>query len=306
MIDLKVDFIMVFGDTGNEHPVTIEYVKNFHKQVNKDPVIVVKSDFSEQIAHKRMFVARDKRVKKRKQIKRDKKTGEIVSTKVISVRYTNKQKRRILENLHPSGNSFLDLCMWKGRFPSRMAQFCTVELKVNPAVSIEYFKWLDAGYDVVVWQGIRGEESPRRAKMPKTEDVGGGLWNYRPIHEWLVPELFAIMKKHGVEPNKLYKKGFGRVGCMPCINCVKKEVFEMSRRYPEQVDKIREWERIVSLVSKRGKATFFSAGKTGKGIVAGIDEVVSWGKTVRGNKVIDLFSEFEEIPVCSSSYGLCE
>ena len=33
----------------------------------------------------------------------------------------------------------LDLCIWKGRFPSRKAQFCTSELKTMPLV--EYLVW---------------------------------------------------------------------------------------------------------------------------------------------------------------------
>lgn len=306
MIELEIDFIMVFGDTGNEHPVTIEYVKNFHKQVGKDPVIIVKADFSEQIAKKRMFIARDRRVKKRRSVKRDSE-GKKISVKVSRVRYTNKAKRRILDNLHPSGNPFLDLCMWKGRFPSRMAQFCTQELKVFPAIQQEYFKWIDKGYNVVAWQGIRAEESLKRANMPISEEVGGGLWSYRPIHKWLVKDLFDIMNRHGVKPNDLYKKGFSRVGCMPCINCTKSEVFEMSRRYPEEVERISQWERKVALVSKRGAGSFFAVGKTGKDQISNIHQVVSWGKTTkRGSKNTDLFAEFEEIPVCSSAYGLCE
>ena len=37
------------------------------------------------------------------------------------LRWSNKAKRRALAVMYPSGNPFLDLCMWKGRFPSRMA-----------------------------------------------------------------------------------------------------------------------------------------------------------------------------------------
>ena len=39
---------------------------------------------------------------------------------------------RALELLIATGNPFLDLCMMKGRFPSRKAQFCTQELKRFP------------------------------------------------------------------------------------------------------------------------------------------------------------------------------
>src|SRR3546814_5551271 len=76
-------------------------------------------------------------------------------------RWTNKAKRRALKVLHPTGNPFLDLCLWKGRFPSRKAQFCTEELKRNIAVEFQV-DLIDQGHTVVSWQGIRRDESLNR------------------------------------------------------------------------------------------------------------------------------------------------
>ncbi len=64
--------------------------------------------------------------------------------------------------LHASGNPFLDLCMIKGRFPSRKAQFCTQELKLAPMkawmLSMGYGHWTNV-------VGIRADEPRRVAKM---------------------------------------------------------------------------------------------------------------------------------------------
>jgi len=65
--------------------------------------------------------------------------------------------------------------------------------------------------------------------------------------------------KHGIKPNPLYKQGMGRVGCMPCIHAKKDEILEISKRFPEEIKRVAEWERLVTQVNVLGAgATFFS------------------------------------------------
>jgi len=45
---------------------------------------------------------------------------------------------------------------------------------------------------------------------------------------------------------------------MPCIMCAKDELREIATRWPEEVARVREWERLVSIASKLGAATFFA------------------------------------------------
>lgn len=72
-----------------------------------------------------------------------------------------------------------------------------------------------------------------------------------------VEEVFAISRRHGVESNPLYGWGLHRVGCFPCINCSKAELALVDRYFPEQIERLEEWKRIVSEACKRGSATFF-------------------------------------------------
>lgn len=141
--------------------------------------------------------------------------------------------------------------------------------------------------------------------MWDTENNGSLV--YRPLVEWSKEACFAILKKHGVEPNPLYKLGCGRVGCMPCIMARKAEIREMAQRFPEHVDKLREWERVVRLCSKREVSTFFSCDTIpGEGDTrAEIDSVVEWSKTGRGGMQYSMEAMMEP-PACSSLYGLCE
>lgn len=46
------NFIPIFADTGNEHPVTVNYVRNLHTMAGGPEVIIVKGDFSEKLNKK--------------------------------------------------------------------------------------------------------------------------------------------------------------------------------------------------------------------------------------------------------------
>ncbi|WP_429844531.1 phosphoadenosine phosphosulfate reductase family protein [Brevibacillus sp. FIR094] len=279
--ELGLEVYPVFADTGNEHDLTYQYVDYLERELGT--IHRVKADFTSQIKRKRKYVETKWR---------EKGVPENIVQSALSV-------------LEPTGNPFLDLCIVKGRFPSRMAQFCTQFLKVFPVQQQVYFPLMEQGNHVVSCVGVRAAESSVRAKYSMREETPEGWQLYRPILEWDVKQVFEIHKKHGIEPNPLYKLGMGRVGCMPCINCAKDELFEISRRFPAVIERIRQWEDIVASASKRGSATFFAPVN---GEWFRIDTWTEWSKTSYGGKQYDLIKaiEFEDVPVCSSQYGLCE
>lgn len=280
--ELGVEVKAVFNDTGNEHPLTYEYLNYIEDQLG--PIRRVIPDFSTQIERKRTVVQTKWR-------------NEGVPEEII---------QSALNMLHPTGNPFLDMCIWKGRFPSTMRRFCTQELKIIPNMEQVYIPLLESGHKVISWQGVRAQESPARAKLPEREETPEGYEIFRPLLHWSAKDVFEMHRKHGIEPNPLYKMGMGRVGCMPCINCGKEELFEISRRFPEEIKRIAEWEEIVKRASKRGAATFFPVAN-GRG-TNGIHDEVEWSKTTYGGRNYDLLKLItaEEEVVCSSQYGLCE
>lgn len=276
----------VFCDTGNEHALTYEYI-DYLRDITGIQIKTLRQDFTDWWWRRRDYV-------------RDKWEGKGVSAEIIARAIEFYEKG-------PTGNPFLDLCIIKNRFPSRKAQFCTQYLKSEPAT--EYALELMAdGSSLMSWQGIRAEESPGRAAQPEYEDRGGGYSILRPIHKWTVAKVFEIHRRYNIKPNPLYLLGMGRVGCMPCINAKKDEVLEISKRFPEHIDRIEEWERIVGLVSKRSNSTFFSSpGENDTANILGnIRQVVLWSKTQHGGRKADLFRTFNESPMCASAYGLCE
>lgn len=275
-----------FADTGNEHEFTYEYVRYLHR-VTGVPIQWLRQDFTDWWWRKRDFV-------------RDKWPEKGVPAEVVD------RALKVFE-AGPTGNPFLDLCIIKGRFPSRKAQFCTQYLKTEPLteLAIELIEHFGA---VTSWQGVRADESEGRAKLKPYEYRGGGYGVWRPILRWNVEDVFAAHRAWGIEPNPLYKLGMSRVGCMPCINAAKDEVLAISKRFPGHIDRVAHWEDLVSMGSQRGAATFFaSRGDNERARERGnIWQVVEWSKTQRGGQKYDLFRVHDEAKACESAYGLCE
>lgn len=273
----------VFADTGHEHSQTYEYIDYLDKHVH--PIRVVKADFSARIAGKREFI----------------------KAKWAEHGIPQSQIDAALEVLQPTGNPFLDLCLWKGRFPSTKARFCSEELKRNPIIEQVQMPLMDAGNTVWSWQGVRANESLARRDLLEIEEVGGGLWNYRPILKWTAKQCFDMHRKHGVQHNPLYEQGMGRVGCMPCIHARKDELLEISKRFPEEIKRVAQWEEMVSKAAKRGRSSFFHASEGS--VLYGQNHVwavVDWSKTSRGGTQYDFLRMQNDGPMCSSIYGLCE
>lgn len=274
----------VFADTGNEHEDTLEYLDYLETALGIR-IERIKADLSERFEHRRNWI--------------------LANWPARGV--PAERCEQVAKLMHPTGIPYLDLCMLKGRFPSRTQQFCTQVLKTEPLT--EHALWLVDTFeaDVWSWQGVRRDESANRANAKGFEDLTGGLYAFRPIAGWTAQQTVDFVKSCGLELNPLYKQGMGRVGCMPCINAKKDELAEISRRFPEHVERVAEWERLVAEVSKRGAASFFPAPDDGRGDLRGrnITAYIKWAKTFRGGVVQDPRWE-EEAPACASSYGLCE
>lgn len=328
--------VPIFCDTDNEHEAVHEHLRYLEARLNIS-IRRLKADFTAELAAKRQFIARDERTRREYDMrpvfeadgctpvpKRNgrgvivlNKKGEPVQ-KTVKVgggrrlRWSNKAKRRALSVMHTSGNALLDLCMWKGRFPSRKAQFCTEELKRNMAVAFQ-LELVDAGHRVISWQGVRRDESENRRHAKLAERVGPGMRIFRPIAGWSAAQVFELAHSRGVHPNPLYLQGMSRVGCMPCINCNKAELREIAARFPQHTARIAEWEHIVGMCSKRGFSTFMADAHDAKDrrqVFADLNiwNRIEWSKTSRGGRQFNLLDEVEHDGTggCSSSYGLCD
>lgn len=338
--------ILTFADTGNEHDLTYEYMDYLESKLGK--IERVKANFDERIRKKAEYVKNHwpkklragvpgKWAKLKKNTPDETKPTEIPKDQTqfgiqkngwvwLTSRapLTDEQIEIILDRalaaLKPTGNPFLDLCIWKGRFPSTRKRFCTFELKHYPIRDKVFLPLLEKHDDVVSWQGVRAQESENRVGLAEFEediDETAGLHVFRGIHKWKHEDVFSIAKRHGIKPNPLYTMGCGRVGCMPCVNVNKNELKEICSRFPEVLERISNWEYAVAAASKWGNSTFFcstidpaNAERDNRLITVeshGIYAVKDWATTTRGGRQFDLFFNDEPNTTCSSIYAsVCE
>lgn len=178
------------------------------------------------------------------------------------------EKVHPISTLYPE-RDFWELVQWKGRFPSKMAQFCTQWLKIIP--SRDYILGLQRqGTKVLLLNGVRSAEahnSNDRGKVPKFGwDESFACDIYRPILDWSLEDVWRIHKRHlnitdvlgliaadselnernkahlsqtmaahGIPRNPLYDMGASRVGCFPCINSRKAEIRAINRYRLERI-----------------------------------------------------------------------
>jgi len=217
---------------------------------------------------------------------------------------------------------FFDLCFKKGRFPSRKAQFCTIELKIEPTRAWVREQW-KLGEDVVLLNGKRIGESEERKRSMGNQPTRyfsdyWGCEEWSPLRDWTLEQVLALHQEFGVKLNPLYALGAHRVGCWPCVNCGKPEIRIVAKHRPEKIDQIEREEKRHE--EKLGRCSTFFHGRTttknhhdkiytradgAKFPTATIRSVVKWANTERGGKIIR--PEQEEAPtVCHSKYLACE
>lgn len=172
---------------------------------------------------------------------------------------------------------FVSLAVYKKRFPSTNARFCTSELKMKPMID----HVLSLNESCIIIQGIRAGESATRAAMEdecmyfksyfqpnkkgkketyRSKEVREWCSKYdasviRPIFRWTSQNVIDCILNAGQKPNPLYYKGFSRVGCFPCIMCRKREVLQLMQDEPMK-QRLLEAERLMREKTERG-STFF-------------------------------------------------
>lgn len=210
---------------------------------------------------------------------------------------------RLASTKYPGG--MRELVQIKGRVPSAKARFCTSELKVIP--TIDYLRTLEEDYEL--YDGKRAQESASRAKLKEREwSDDYDCWVNHPLLYWTAEQCFAIAKRHGIEPNPLYLRGAGRVGCFPCalINLRELKAFLADPELgPVLKSRARELETITG-------CSFFPPNY--------IPERFQTGRDPKSGKSFcwadDAFSYVESVDVdqlplfaprsCMSIYNLCE
>lgn len=219
----KEDVILLNSDAGgNEHPMTTEFIKSYSIAVH--PVVMLTPTFADICTNESSSMDRS---------------------------LENGRKLAVKKNLDPDAlATFCDLAKLKGRWPASQSQFCTSKLKLYPTM-----RWIRANVfanDYIRYSGIRRSESDRRSNTPYSErDDWFECEIFHPIFDWEKQMCFDYVASHGQAINPLYKLGFNRVGCAPCVNSGRADIRNWAKRFPAMIDKVRSWET-------DSKRTFFA------------------------------------------------
>lgn len=176
----------------------------------------------------------------------------------------------------------------KKMMPNRVMRFCTENLKVKP--TLEFYKtFQNKGIDFINIVGVRREEIKARENTEVFTISKQGIKTLFPIAYWDTQRVFDYIKSHELEVNPLYKKGFKRVGCYPCIFARKHELLMMEDKYKQRLRNLEK--EMQGIVGKAGfdkrKAKFFSP-DLDKHLRATLDFGVDYNNQ------------------CVNQYGICE
>lgn len=268
--NLTKDFITVFCDTGWEHPLTYKYIEEVQEQLGLNLITVKSKKF----------------------------------------------------------NGMVDLTKKKSRWPSSQRRFCTSELKTIPMIDYILDEVSD---DVLIIQGIRAAESAKRAEMSKQctyfkyyvqpygkdkngkdkyhtyrrKDVLAFRKKYaddllRPVFDWSAQQVIDYILENGIQPNPLYRMGYKRVGCFPCVMASQQDIYNISVQEPERIS-------YIAGLEQQFNSSFFGPDKISskyyKGEYPLISDVVRYVQSKRAGG--SLFDD-DVATSCMSYYGLCE
>ena len=175
------------------------------------------------------------------------------------------------------------LCERKGFVVNRHMRSCTMELKIKP-----FQRWLKNNFvgkeEFIVVEGIRREESEARKNTEVFEIKQSVLPGEKfliptmyPIAFWNVEKVFAYIEEKGIKINPLYRKGFRRVGCMPCVNASKYELLYLPKKYRDRLEALEK-----AIEEQIGKKAFMFHPSAGQ-------------KYLRERMLFELEELFEEI-----------
>lgn len=177
---------------------------------------------------------------------------------------------------------FAELARRRKTFPRGNMQFCTGELKIEPAK-----RWLeqhDPDHLATAVNGVRRAESLRRAGTPVFTPVSashGGRPLWSPLAEFSDADRDALVARTPFEllPHRSLE-------CSPCIFSSRADLRNVS---PERVDQIEQLEREI------GRHLFRPKGYAG---AEGVREVMRWAHSDRGK----YSPAVEDEPDCDSGF----
>ena len=293
------EFQSVFCDTGWEHPSTYEYVNHINDKLLGGGLITLKSEGMRSLVDRKLRVPSAKARFCTTELKIKPMFEWILNQKEDFIIYQGirAQESEARSKMKADDVFFLQQEIWEQETPLRK--------------QIKEIKAQHKGRPLREYEHLLPKLKVKTKPIYQDRVIEWLQDNFcdvsRPLFNMTAKEVFDIHKRHGVEPNPLYKKGAGRVGCFPCIMVNHDEMRNLQEFYPEIWDNIEELEKIT-------QRSFFPPNYIPDRFQTGRDEAgksFPWSKDVKtylGSPESKGQLSFTE-PVklsCMSIYGLCE
>jgi len=132
----------------------------------------------------------------------------------------------------------------KAMFPSRKRRWCTDLLKIKALkyyMKRERFELPVNTVGVRAEESTARSKLPERELSTSLDCM---VW--RPLIRWTKQDVINIHTRHQLRPCSLYLQGADRVGCWPCIFCRKSEIRFLAETDAARIDLLRDLEADVS------------------------------------------------------------
>jgi 3'-phosphoadenosine 5'-phosphosulfate sulfotransferase (PAPS reductase)/FAD synthetase len=169
-----------------------------------------------------------------------------------------------------TGCDLLEYARRRGKWPSPQQRWCTSDFKRGPirrvmtTLATEMREWEEQAYRrmsrpvrILNCMGMRAQESPARAKKQPYEfdkSASNGrreVWNWLPIHQWPVEEVWSDIRASGVPHHEAYDFGMPRLSCCFCIFAPKAALILAGKHRPDLLAKYVEVEREIKHTFKK-------------------------------------------------------
>lgn len=156
--------------------------------------------------------------------------------------------------------TFFEMVEHRKMFPSPKNRQCTSDLKRGPIQKFINNYSKEKGFNVVVnCMGLRSEESPGRAKKipfqfkPGNSSKSRTQYEWLPIHEMKINEVWQTIESAGQKPHWAYEKGMTRLSCCFCIMASEHDLKTAAILKPELAAKYIEVEDRLNFTMSMSK-----------------------------------------------------
>lgn len=176
-----------------------------------------------------------------------------------------------------------------GKFPGRIkggrnVRFCTSDHKRGPVMRVMTMLVRELGLDrparILNCMGNRAQESRERAAQSPfavnryaTNKTKRHVWDWLPIHQWTLDEVWADIRAHSVPHHYAYDLGMPRLSCCFCVYAGEDALILAAQHNPELAD---EYVRVEIKIGHRFQHNLSMAEVVEKARTTTVESVVAW------------------------------